>query len=71
MNKIDFTIVKQDWKRNIKDSYSYHSADIGPDHSLVMVKVLLYIKTPRYTKRKSRAFDVPKVMYNININMNH
>ena len=44
MNHIDFIIVKQDWKRNIKNGRSYHWVDIESNYSLVMAKVLLTTK---------------------------
>ena len=44
MNHIDFIIVKQDWKRNIKNGRSYHWVDIESNYSLVMAEVLLTTK---------------------------
>ena len=39
MNHIDFIIVKEDWKRNIKNDRFYHWVDIESNYSLVMAKV--------------------------------
>ena len=70
INQIDFIIVKQNRKRNIKSNRSYHSADIGSDHSLVMAKVLLNTKPHKYAKKKLHSFDVSKSIYNTNITQN-
>ena len=65
MNHIDFIIVKQDWKRNIKNGRSYHRVDIESNYSLVMAKVLLTTKPIQYAKKKLHAFDVSKLTDNI------
>jgi hypothetical protein len=38
-NQIDYIIVQQNMKRFIKNCRTYNSADIGSDHSLVMVNI--------------------------------
>ena len=67
INQIDFIIVKQYWKRNIKNDCLFYQADIGSNHSFFRAKALLHVKPPKYTKRKPHAFDGFKVIHNTNI----
>ena len=40
-NQIDYIIVQQQWKKVVKNCRSYHSCDIGSDHSAVIGKFLV------------------------------
>ena len=51
-HQIDFTITKQSYLRNVKNSRTYHSADCNTDHSLVRSKVKLVPKTIHKSKKK-------------------
>ena len=67
INQIDFIIVKQYWKRNIKNDRLFYQADIGSSDSFFRAKVLLHAKSRKYTKRKPHTFDGFKVIHNTNI----
>ena len=66
-NQIDFIITSQDDKKIFKNSRSYQSADIGSDHSLVMANIQLSGKYPKKPRKKSRQFDVAKLMNDQNL----
>ena len=51
-HQIDFTITKQSYLRNVKNSRTYHSADCNTDHSLVRSKVKLVPKAIHKSKKK-------------------
>ena len=60
-NQIDYIIVQQKWKSRIKNCRSYQSADIGSDHSLVLVNVSLTPEKQRKQKTVANRFDVSKL----------
>ena len=60
-NQIDYIIVQQKWKSRIKNYRSYQSADIGSDHSLVLVNVSLTPEKQRKQKTVANRFDVSKL----------
>ena len=60
-NQIDYIIVQQKWKSRIKNCRSYQSADIGSDHSLVLVNVSLTPEKQRKQKTVANRFDVFKL----------
>ena len=64
-NQIDYIITRQDWKSNVKNSRSYHSADIGSGsdkHSLVLAKFNLKMKRKIYMQKVPRRYDVAKLI---------
>ena len=52
-NQIDYIITKQCHKGNMKNARSYHSADIGSDHSLVIAKFETLMKPVHKPKKYS------------------
>ncbi|XP_066934865.1 uncharacterized protein [Clytia hemisphaerica] len=60
-NQIDYIITDIRIKRIFKNSRSYHSADIGSDHSLVGAK--LNLSPPKFKKSRSlpKRFNVEKL----------
>ena len=60
-NQIDYIIINQHWKKTIKNSRSYHSADIGSDHSLVVAKFKIKLVKPKKSQNILRQYDVAKL----------
>ena len=60
-NQIDYIIADRDLKGTFKNSRSYHSADIGSDHSLVMAKLNMNIPKFRRPTALPKRFDVEKL----------
>ncbi len=57
--QIDFIIVKQRFKNQVKDSRSYPGCDVGSDHVLVMMTSDLKLK--RIKKRNRCTWDLVKL----------
>ncbi len=59
-NKIDFILIKNNWKSCVNNSRSFPSADVGSDHQLIIANIHLRFKAkskPKFLKR----YDVFKL----------
>lgn len=56
--QIDYIMVRQRFKNQVKDCRSYPGPDIGSDHNLVMMKYNLKFKKIEKAKRKTRRWDI-------------
>ena len=61
-NQIDYILIKNDMLKDLKNCRVFNSADIGSDHSLLLCKILIQLKTYRNKlKLQPRRFDVEKL----------
>ena len=60
-NQIDYIIIQQKWKKALKNCRSYHSCDIGSDHSAVIGKFHVQIQKHTKPKRIPKRYDVSKL----------
>uniref|UniRef100_A0A8D8YQU9 Craniofacial development protein 2 n=1 Tax=Cacopsylla melanoneura TaxID=428564 RepID=A0A8D8YQU9_9HEMI len=56
--QIDFIMVKQRFRNQVKDSRSYPAADVGSDHNLVMMKCNLKFKKLEKKKSNLKKWNV-------------
>ena len=61
-NQIDYIILQNDNLKLLRNCRVYNSADIGSDHSLLMMKILVSQKTKHRRKPDVKRFDVTKLM---------
>ena len=66
-NQIDYIIVQQKIKPFVKNSRSYNSADIGSDHSLVMVNIEINPKKIRRPKSVPTKYKVDKLCSDLDL----
>ena len=61
--QIDYIVFQSKWKPKLKNCRSYHSAEIGSDHSLVLANLeISRSKRVRYAPRKiPKGYDIEKL----------
>ena len=60
-NQIDFFLIKQSGKSNIKNCRVYNSADIGSDHSLLLSTCSFELQKHKVVKKIPRKFDIDRL----------
>jgi hypothetical protein len=60
-NQIDFFLIKQSSKCNIKNCRVYNSADIGSDHSLLLSTCVFELQKRKVVKKIPRKFNIDRL----------
>ena len=66
-NQIDYICVQRNLKHCIKNARTYHSADVGSDHSLVILTILVELIRIKPLPRVARRYNAEKLINNIEI----
>ena len=61
MNKIHYILVQKRLHSKVKNSRTYHSADIGSDHFLVLANLSMKGKKQKRITKITKGCDVDKL----------
>ena len=66
-NQIDYILIQDKWKNKVKNCRSYHSADIGSDHFLLLANLKFEPSKPKKFKKAQKRYDVEKLTTNADL----
>jgi len=70
-NQIDYILVKDRFKNNVKKCKTFPGADIGSDHNPVVAEVMVKLKTPKISKMNPKidlaALKIPDIKENFTL----